>query len=75
MWDIKHTNECVMNFSRRERRKNTKKKKNFEEFMVKHFTNLILFNFMYEKQKYINSQNNNNKLLEDKEIIKGKRER
>lgn len=62
-------------FLKEREKKKYKKKKNFEEFMVKHFTNLILFNFMYEKQKYINSQNNNNKLLEDKEIIKGKRER
>lgn len=62
-------------FLKEREKKKYKKKKNFEEFMVKHFTNLILFNFMYEKQKYINSQNNNNKLLEDKEIIKGIRER
>lgn len=47
---IKHNNQYIMGFSGKEGRKH---RKNIDEFMVKHFPNLILFNFRHNKQKDI----------------------
>ena len=69
MWDNReHIGEWIMEFTRRERRKNIK---NIEEC-----TNVIQFTFRQDKQKHFHSQTINNKLLKIKgENIKAVRER
>lgn len=63
-----------MGFSGTNGRKTTEK--NIEKFTVKHFTNLISFNFRWNKQKHMYCYPNNNKLLKDKDkIIKAVREK
>lgn len=65
---MNHCNEPV-------KERENKNAKKFEEFMVKHYPNLILFKFRSEKQKYINSQINNNLFKDKEENIKVVRER